>query len=156
MREAAGGNNVWMDDEEFARLVELDDSITFACFARSEQMRPHHLLFIQHKLAADPHQTEFLASSYETKITLMKALEMQGNSQELTWMRSALKAMSPATHSDGCLRSSDAGALWRNYVEIKSRAVSSLPRNPLAMNNTCPVSTAGPVRTSTVGRYLLN
>jgi len=160
MREAAGGKNVWMDDEEFTRLVELDDSSTFACFARSEQMKPHHLLFIQHKLAADPHQSEFLASSYETKITLMKALEMQGNSQELTWMRSALEARNPAVHSDGpsdgCLRYSDAGVLWRNYVEIKNQAVSSVPRTPLSTKDSLPVSTAGPVRTSTSGRHLLN
>jgi hypothetical protein len=129
LREAAGARNVWMSDEEFARLVELDDSITFACFARCEQMKPHHLLFIQHKLAQKPHQSEFLASSYEAQITLMKALEIHGNSQELTRMRQLLEGTddtSTGDQGDGCLR--------------------SFPS----------MSTAGPVRASANGRHLLN
>jgi len=129
LRDAAGGKNVWMEDEEFAELVELNDSVTFACFARCEQMKPHHLLFIKHKLAADPHRSEFLATSYDTKITLMKALEMQGNTPELSWMRQALDD------------SQDVLRLWPDYLNIKSRALAS---------------TTGPVRASDPGRHLLN
>ena len=129
MREAAGGKNVWMEDEEFAGLVELNDSVTFACFARCDQMRPHHLLFINHKLAADPHRSEFLASSYDTRITLMKALEVQGNTPELSWMRQALE------------QSQDVAQLWHEYLSIRNRTLSS---------------TTGPVLASDPGQHLLN
>jgi len=63
LRDAAGSRNVWMDDEEFTELVSQDDSATLACFARSEQMKPHHLAYIEYKLAAHPHKQELLATS---------------------------------------------------------------------------------------------
>jgi hypothetical protein len=161
LREAAGTRNVWMNDEEFTRLVELNDSITFACFARCEQMKPHHLLFIQHKLAQDPHQSGFLASSYDAKITLMKALEVQGNSQELNWMRQVLEGL---LSFDGCPGSSSGSlpgprnteSLWRNYLNIKNKAATVAPGALQSMKESPPKSTPGPVRASANGRHLLN
>lgn len=144
LREAAGAKNVWMNDEEFTRLVELNDSITFACFARCEQMKPHHLLFIQHKLAQDPHHSEFLASSYDAKITLMKALEVQGNSQELNWMREVLEG------------ATDTRSIWRGYLNMKSKAEKVAPEALQTTKEFPPKSTPGPVRASTDGRRLLN
>ena len=110
MREAAGRKNVWMDDEEFSSLVDMNDSETLACFARCEQMKPHHLFFIKQILAADPHGSEFLATSYDTAITLMKALEVQGNTPEMSWMRQASET------------ATDAVQLWQNYLDIRNRA----------------------------------
>jgi len=129
MRDAAGSKNVWMDDEEFSSLVGLNDSETLACFARCEQMKPHHLFLIKQKLAADPHRSEFLATSYDTAITLMKALEVQGNTPEMSWMRQASET------------ATDAVALWQNYLDIKAMANESKP---------CPV------RASEPNHHLLN
>ena len=129
MREAAGGKNVWMEDEEFSELVDLNDPVTLACFARCEQMKPHHLLFIKNKLEADPHSSAFLATSYDTAITLMKALEVQGNTPEMAWMRQA------------CATTTNTGQLWQRYLEIKTGD---------------PESTTGPVRTSSPVRHRLN
>lgn len=159
MRDAAGSKNVWMDDEEFARLVQLNDSITFACFARCEQMKPHHLLYIQHKLAQDPHQSDFLATAYDAKITLMKAIERQGNTTELSWMRQALSGGSAdaAVAAPGSSGSRpDPSSLWRNYLNIRSEAAAGASgqfRHPV---NDLTVSTSGPNRTSAVNRHLLN
>jgi hypothetical protein len=121
LRDAAGSRNVWMDDEEFTELVSQDDSATLACFARSEQMKPHHLAYIEYKLAAHPHRQELLATSYDTSITLKKALECQGDSREMTLFRQARKAADS---------SADPRTLWRAYLNL---------------------STNRPVRTSAVG-----
>ena len=93
LRDAAGSQNVWMSDEEFSGLVDADDSATLACFARSEQMKPHHLAYIEYKLGVHPHRYELLASSYEASITLKKALESQGNSWEMALFRLARTAL---------------------------------------------------------------
>ncbi|MFC1796127.1 hypothetical protein ACFL1V_03420 [Pseudomonadota bacterium] len=129
MRDAAGSKNVWMDDEEFSSLVGLNDSETLACFARCEQMKPHHLFLIKQKLAADPHRSEFLATSYDTAITLMKALEVQGNTPEMSWMRQASETATGAVQ------------LWQNYLDIKAGAL---------------VSSSSPVRASEPNHHLLN
>ena len=68
LRDAAGSRNVWMDDNEFGSLVEQDDSMALACFARSEIMRPHHLMYIGHKLAIEPHGNEVLAGVDDARI----------------------------------------------------------------------------------------
>ena len=175
MREAAGAKNVSMNDEEFTQLVKLNDSITFACFARCEQMKPHHLLFIQHKLAQDPHHSEFLASSYDAKITLMKALEVQGNSPELSRMRQALETTdlaSNGTNTDGCPHSIDGcpgssdgchqsfdgcpDSSWCNYLNTSTRAESEVQGTFRATKKTPPVSTAGPIGASAVDGHLIN
>jgi len=119
LRDAAGSRNVWMDDEEFTELVSQDDSATLACFARSEQMKPHHLAYIEYKLAAHPHRQEILATSYDTTITLKKALECQGDSWEMALFRQAREAVDS---------NADPRMLWRVYLDL---------------------STSRPVRTST-------
>ena len=126
LRDAAGGRNVWMDDEEFTELVSQDDSTTLACFARSEQMKPHHLAYIEYKLAAHPHRQELLATSYDVSITLKKALECQGDSRELALFRQAREALDSKT---------DPRMLWRAYLKL---------------------STSRPVRTSTVAANSLH
>jgi hypothetical protein len=130
MREAAGSRNVWMDEEEFAELVELNDSVTFACFARSEQMKPHHLLFIVQKLAANPHSHEFLANAYETKITLMKALELQGNTPELSCMRQAVEGMAKGSGQADVNAGRDISGLWQSYLNIRNGADLPLSHKP--------------------------
>jgi hypothetical protein len=129
MREAAGGKNVWMEDEEFSALVDLNDSVTLACFARCDQMKPHHLFFIKNKLETDPHHSALLATSYDTAITLMKALEVQGNTPEMAWMRQASES------------AENTGQLWQRYLEIKTGDLAS---------------TTGPVWTSKPDRHHLN
>jgi hypothetical protein len=121
LRDAAGSRNVWMDDEEFTELVSQDDSATLACFARSEQMKPHHLAYIEYKLAAHPHRQELLATSYDTSITLKKALECQCDSREMTLFR---QARANVESND------DPRIVWQAYLEL---------------------STSRPVRTSIVG-----
>ncbi len=121
LRDAAGSRNVWMNDEEFTGLVSQDDSATLACFARSEQMKPHHLAYIEHKLAAHPHRQEELATSYDATITLKKALECQGDSWEMALFRQARKAADSKA---------DPRTLWQAYLNL---------------------STCRPVRTSTAG-----
>lgn len=113
LREAAGSKNVWMDDNQFAQLVTRNDPVLFSCFARSEQMKPHHLLFLTEFLMANPHQYPFLANGYEARITLMKSIEVYGGSRELDWMRSVVK------------RGSDQGIkigpdLWHEYCQVKA------------------------------------
>jgi hypothetical protein len=111
LRDAAGGQNVWMDDVEFTELVGQDDSATLACFARSAQMKPHHLAYIVYKLAAHPHRHELLATSYDATITLKKALECQGDSWEMELFRQARASVD----SNG-----DPRALWRAYLELST------------------------------------
>ena len=111
LRDAAGGRNVWMDDEEFSGLVSQDDSATLACFARSEQMKPHHLAYIEYKLAAHPHRQELLATSYDASITLKKALECQGDSRELALFRQARETVDS---------NADPRTLWRAYLKLST------------------------------------
>jgi len=145
LRDAAGSRNVWMDDEEFTSLVNQDDSKTLACFARSEQMKPHHLAYIEYKLAAHPHGCETLATSYETTITLKKAMEQQGNSWDLALFRLARTAL------DGTVKS-DPRELWQAYLNLKSLDESVL-HDLLA---TAGMSTSRPLRTSPHGKGLIH
>lgn len=136
LRDAAGSHNVWMDDEQFTSLVEADDSVTLACFARSEQMKPHHLAYIEHKLDTNPHGEELLATSYDTRITLKKALEFQGNSWEMALFRLASTAL------DGSTR--DPRELWQAYLNLKN--MDEKTARELLLD--AGLSTGRPVRTS--------
>jgi hypothetical protein len=90
LRDAAGSNQVWMVDDEFAELVQLDDAVSLACFGRSETMQPHHLAFIAYKLSVDPHRREVLADADEVRLTLRKALDLFGSSQPWRLMKQAI------------------------------------------------------------------
>ena len=157
LRDAAGSRNVWMDDEEFTELVSLDDPATLACFGRSEKMKPHHLAYIEYKLALHPHRQELLATSYDTTITLIKALERQGNSWELTLFRLAKAAMEGtaavgslvADRVPGVVADSNGGprALWRAYLNLKNLDETTVCELLLAAG----LSTSRPVRASAVG-----
>lgn len=130
MRDAAGSRNVWMTDAEFNELVEQDDAETLACFARSEQMSPHHLVYIEYKLALDPHGKTELASSYDATITAKKALELRGNTRGMALMRLAKAALEGSAEVETDLAArlrrsvvvpvDDARALWRAYLNLKS------------------------------------
>lgn len=130
LRDAAGSRNVWMTDDEFIELVGEDDSQTLACFARSEQMRPHHLAYIEYKLARHPHGNDFLATSYDASITLKKALECQGHSREMALFRLARAALDGSPEAESILASRLPGAvahaqdgpraLWRAYLNLAS------------------------------------
>ena len=130
LRDAAGSRNVWMDDEEFTELVNQDDSDTLACFGRSDQMKPHHLAYIEYKLALHPHRHELLATSYDVTITLKKALECHGNSWEMALFRLARAALDGAAGVGGMaadrLRGAivasndDPRALWQAYLNLKN------------------------------------
>jgi hypothetical protein len=129
LRDAAGSRNVWMDDDEFSSLVEQDDPVALACFARSEKMQPHHLLYIEHKLAMQPHRDEMLATSWDTGITLKKALEVQGNTPSLALIRLARAALHGSAEIDSVLEqrapgavvavTGDAKALWRAFRNLQ-------------------------------------
>lgn len=130
LREAAGSRNVWMSDAEFNELVEQDDAVTLACFARSEQMYPHHLMYIEYKLAVQPHGQDTLATAYDAKITTKKALELRGSSRGMALMRLAKAALEGSsgigTDLANRLRQSvlnpedDPRALWHAYLNLKS------------------------------------
>jgi hypothetical protein len=154
LRDAAGSRNVWMDDQEFSDLVHLDDSATLACFARSEQMRPHHLAYIAHKLEMHPHRQELLATSDDARITLIKALEIQGNSSELALIRLAKAALEGADGIDSVIENcapgaivravGDPRALWRAYVNLRALDQKTI----MVLLEKAGLSTVGPIRTS--------
>jgi hypothetical protein len=157
LRDAAGSRNVWMDDEEFTGLVNQDDAATLACFARSKQMKLHHLAYIEYKLAVHPHKQELLATSYDTRITLMKALESQGNSWEMALFRLSRAALEGTAGVDNVIASrapgvivhsnGDPRALWQTYLNLKSLDEETL-RELLAAAGE---STGRPLRTSQTG-----
>jgi hypothetical protein len=119
MREAAGSKHVWMEEEVFSELVEVNDSRAFACFARCEHMKPHHLMYIEHKLEIDPHGHEFLGTSYDAKITLKKALELQGHARELAYMKLALMVLDIAAGEDGRKpEKRDPKLLWHTFLNL--------------------------------------
>ena len=136
LRDAAGSRNVWMTDEEFTELVNLDDSATLACFARSEQMSPHHLAYIEYKLLIHPHGDELLATSYDTRITLKKALEQQGNTQEMARFRLTRAVLDGSIEVGSLLENrlpgvvgrsnGDPRALWNGYLNLKNLDDSTL------------------------------
>lgn len=136
LRDAAGSRNVWMNDAEFSDLVELDDAETLACFARSEQMDPHQLLYIEYKLALDPHGRDTLATADDAMITAKKALELRGHSRNMALMRLAKAALEGSADIETglaervrrsvALDANDARALWRAYLNLKSLDVETL------------------------------
>jgi hypothetical protein len=136
LRDAAGSHNVWMDDDEFTSLVNLGDSVSLACFARSEQMKPHHLAYIEHHLSSKPHGDDVLATSYDTRITLKKALESQGNTWEMALFRLASAAL------EGPSR--DPRELWQAYRNLKNMDEATVRELLLDAG----LSTGRPLRTS--------
>jgi len=159
LRDAAGSRNVWMNDEEFTRLVNQDDSATLACFARSEDMLPHHLAYIEYKLARDPHGQDLLATSYDTRITLKKALECQGNTRETALFRLAKAAVEGSAdfnsvvenHAPGAVVHSngDPRALWGAYLNLKGLGEETIRKMLEAAGEQAPfMSTGRPTRTS--------
>jgi len=145
-RDAAGRRNVWMDDDTFTELVNQDDSVTLACFARSEQMKPHHLAYIEYKLANQPHQHQLLATSYDATIALIKALEQQANTWEMSVFRLAKVTLADAgSGSNQSIRPNiDSRQLWWTYLELKDLGEFELKR----LQETASSSSARPVRTS--------
>lgn len=157
LREAAGSRNVWMTDHEFTELVELNDSETLACFARSEQMRPHHLIYIEYKLAVDPHREESLATAYDAMIATKKSIEAKGSSGEVALIRLAKAALEGSADVETLIysrapgavtvSSGDTRALWRAYLNLRR-----LDRETLVnLLKDAGVSTVGPVMTSQFG-----
>jgi hypothetical protein len=128
LRAAAGSHNVWMSDAEFTELVEENDSTTLACFARSEQMRPHHLAYIEQQLARHPHGNDVLATSYDASITLKKSLEQQGGTREMALFKLAQAALEGSPEVSTLLESqipdavpaagADTRVLWRVYLNL--------------------------------------
>ena len=150
LRDAAGSRNVWMNDDEFGSLVEQDDPEVLACFARSETMRPHHLMYIAHKLAADPHRNEVLALADDARITLKKALEVHGNSSELALMRLAKAALEGTADVYGALDAimpvrgvpRDLWAAYLNLKKLDHRLIGEL-MDAAWTSNGRPVTTSG-------------
>jgi len=129
LRDAAGSRNVWIDDETFTQLVNEDDAATLACFARSEQMKPHHLFYIAHKLVMHPHRQEMLATADEARIALKKAVESQGQSRNLALIRLGQAAINGSASVNKIIEQSAPGAivhsrgdpksLWQAYQNLK-------------------------------------
>lgn len=130
LRDAAGSRNVWMTDAEFGELVEQDDAETLACFARSEQMHPHHLTYIEYKLTLNPHGRDVLATAYDAMIAAKKAQELRGASRGMALMRLAKAALEGSAEIGTDLASrlrrsvvvpaDDPRALWRAYLNLKA------------------------------------
>lgn len=154
LREAAGSRNVWMTDQEFTELVEQNDSETLACFARSEQMRPHHLLYIEYKLAVDPHRQDSLATTYDAMISAKKAIEAKGSAGEVALIRLAKAALEGSADVETLIYSrapgavsvanGDPRALWRAYLNLRSLDRETL----IDLLKDAGESTAGPIMTS--------
>lgn len=154
LRDAAGSRNVWMDDAEFSELVEQDDAATLACFARSEQMNPHQLMYIEYKLALHPHGKDMLATSYDAMITSKKVLEQRGTTRSMSLIRLAKAALEGSAEIETELANrlrrsvvnpeSDPRALWRAYLNLKSLDSDTLKDLLAAAGE----SNGGPARTS--------
>lgn len=156
LRDAAGSRNVWMSDTEFSELVEEDSSETLACFARSEQMAPHQLMYIEHKLSRNPHRKTELATADDALITARKVLSQRGGGRGLALMRLAKAALEGSaevgTQLAQRLRRSvvvppgDPRALWRAYLNLKALDGETL-RSLLEaadMSSQRPEMTSGP------------
>ena len=157
LRDAAGSRNVWMSDAEFNELVEQNDAETLACFARSEQMSPHQLLYIEYKLALHPHGHDALATAYDAMITTKKSLELNGNDRGMALMRLAKAALEGTAGIETGLASrlrrsvvvpaDDPRALWRAYLNLKSLDGDTLRE----LLETAKESNVRPVLTSGLG-----
>lgn len=136
LRDAAGGRNVWMSDAEFGELVEQDDAETLACFARSEDMDPHQLMYIEFKLAVHPHGRDALATSYDAMIATKKAQELRGSTRGMALMRLAKAALEGSADIETGLAErvrrsvvidrNDPRALWRAYLNLKALDAETL------------------------------
>jgi hypothetical protein len=154
LREAAGSRNVWMTDKEFTELVEKNDSETLACFARSEEMRPHQLIYIEYKLTVDPHRQESLATAYDAMIAAKKAIEIKGRTGEVALIRLAKAALEGSADVETLIYSRDPGAvmvskgdpraLWRAYLNLRRLDRETL----LGLMKDAGASTISPVLTS--------
>ena len=154
MRDAAGSRNVWMTDAEFTELVNEDDPGTLACFARSEQMKPHQLLYIEYKLSKHPHGQEVLASAYDAMITTKKSLELHGNTREMALIRLARAALEGSPDLETAMSNrvpgavvhshNDPKALWRAYLNLQNLDENTLRE----LLETAGLSTSRPVRAS--------
>lgn len=154
LRDAAGGRNVWMSDAEFTNIVDEDSPETLACFARSEQMMPHQLLYIEHKLARHPHRQAVLATAYDAMITTKKSLELHGNTREMALIRLAKTALDGSPELESAMSArvpgavvnspGDPKALWRAYLNLKNLDEGALRE----LLETAGLSTSGPGRTS--------
>lgn len=136
LRDAAGSRNVWMTDAEFGDLVEQDDAETLACFARCEDMDPHHLLYIEYKLARQPHGNDALADAYDAMITTKKALDRRGATRDMALMRLAKAALEGSADIETSLAArlrrsvaiagDEPRALWRAYLNLRALDVKTL------------------------------
>lgn len=154
LRDAAGSRNVWMSDAEFTELVEESDAETLACFARSEQMDPHQLMFIEYALRLRPHRTVELATADDAMITARKVLARRSGGRGLALMRLAKAALegSAGIRTDLAerLRRSvvvsvdDPRALWRAYLNLQALDVDTLR----GLLESADVSSSRPVMTS--------
>ena len=127
LRDAAGGNKVWMVDDEFSELVQEDNAVTLACFGRSEAMQLHHLEFIAFRLSTGPHRQDVLADAHEVQITIKKAIDKKGATQAWRLMKQAISQ----TGQQGPL------AVWSEYVGL------AMSEGLLAESNTGPFETSG-------------
>ena len=155
LRDAAGSRNVWMSDTEFSELVEEDSSETLACFARSEQMAPHQLMYIEHKLSRNPHRKTELATADDALITARKVLSQRGGGRVSSGdvraggpVRGGIRKL---PRGRGLRRSvvvppGDPRALWRAYLNLKALDGETL-RSLLEaadMSSQRPEMTSGP------------
>jgi hypothetical protein len=113
LRIAAGSNQVWFDDEEFGELLLNRELRDLACFARCPEMRPHHLMLVEHLLKTEPLCGDGLPTAYEAAIALKKSLEKHGHTIESHWFRSPLRKMSRAIGRD----KRSIKALWLSYMD---------------------------------------
>jgi hypothetical protein len=159
LRDAAGSRNVWMTDEEFSEFVERNDSATLACFARSELMQPHHLFYIAQLLGRQPHHSELLATADDARITLKKALELQGNASGMALIRLASDVLLREAGADEARRldgrpsrMGDPRGVWRAYLNLKGMD----PRAVAGWLTTSNLPTTRPPRTSRASVRPLN
>ena len=92
-------------------------------------MRPHHLLYIEYKLALNPHRQESLATAYDAMIAAKKTIEVKGRTGEVALIRLAKAALEGSADVETLLFSrapgavavsnGDPRALWRAYLNLR-------------------------------------
>ena len=157
LRDAAGSRNVWMSDAEFNELVEEGNSETLACFARSEHMDPHQLMYIEYTLRLNPHRNAELATADDAMITSRKVLGQRGGGRPLALMRLAKAALEGNTglktdlaerlRRSVVVSADDPRALWRAYLNLKALDAETLQGllEAADMSRDRPVVTSGPI-----------
>ena len=155
LRDAAGSRNVWMSDAEFNELVEEGNSETLACFARSEHMNPHQLMYIEYALRLNPHRNAELATADDAMITSRKVLGQRGGGHPLALMRLAKAALEGNTglktdlaerlRRSVVVSADDPRALWRAYLNLKALDAETLQGllEAADMSRDRPVTTSG-------------